>query len=102
MAAAIDFMANWLCSCGKDDAGRSLPALLPASMNRFLLLIKRKFPTQSPEVQNLLRTFLHGLKENFTSSGADEIGNANASPEQFRFALRRVLGMVEGTAASLA
>ena len=101
MAAAIDFMGNWLYSSGKDSAGCSLYALLPAALNKLFHTIKRNFPAESPEVQKSLRKFLDRLKENFASNGIDEIGNSNKSPEQFRFVVRRVLGLVDGVTATL-
>ncbi len=100
--AAIDYMRNWLNSTEQDSAGRSLYALLPAALNKLLHTIERKLPAESPEVQISLRKFLHRLKENFASNGIDEIGNSNKSPEQFRFVVRRVLGLVDGVTASLA
>jgi len=102
MAAAVDFMGKWLYSSGKDSAGRPLFALLPAAMNMLLHTIKSKLPAESPEVQNLLRKFLHGLRENFAPNGIGEMGNSNRSPEQFKFVVRRVLGLVDGVTASLA
>lgn len=100
--AAIDFMGNWLHSSRKDSAGRSLSALLPAALNKLFHTIKIKLPIESPEVQKSVRKFLLGLRDNFASDGIDKSGLSIKSPEQFRFVVRRVLGLVDGMTASLA
>ena len=99
--AAVDFMGNWLYSSRKDSAGRSLSALLPAALNKLFHTIKIKLPVESPEVQKSLRKFLLGLRKNFASNGIDKAGNSIKSPEQFRFVVRRVLGVIDGMTASL-
>jgi len=70
--AAINFLGNWLYSSRKDSAGRSLIALLPAALNKLFHTIKIKLPVESPEVQQALRKFLLGLRENFGSNGIDK------------------------------
>jgi hypothetical protein len=99
--AAIDFMGNWLYSSRKDSAGRSLSALLPAALNKLFDILTIKLPVESPEVQKSLRKFLLGLRKKFTSNGIDRAENSIKSPEQFRFVVRRVLGVIDGMAASL-
>ena len=100
--AVIDLMGNWLYSSRKDAAGSSLSVLLPSALNDLLHTIKIKFAVEPPEVQNRLRRFLLGLKENFASDRIEETGTAIKSPEQFRFVVQRALRLVDGATASLA
>jgi len=99
--AAIKFLGNWLYSSRKDPTGRSLSALLPAALNKFFYTVKIKLPVESPEVQQALRKFLLGLRENFGSHGIDKARKSIKPPETFRFVVRRVLGVIDGMAASL-
>ena len=99
--AAVVFMGNWLYSSRKDSAGRSFSARLPAALNRLFHTLKAKLPVESPEVQKSLRKFLLGLRKNFCSNGIDKARNLTKSPEQFRFVLRHVLGVIDGMTASL-
>jgi hypothetical protein len=99
--AAINFLSNWLYSAHKDPAGRSLSALLPAALNKLFHTIKIKLPVESPQVQQALRKFLLGLRDNFRSKGVDRSGNTIKPPEQFRFVVRRLLGVIDGMTASL-
>ena len=101
MAASIDFMNYWLYSSRKDSAGHLFSTLLPAALNKLFHTMKIKLPVESPEMQKSLRKFLHGLQENFRSDGIDQPGNSIKSPEQFRFVVRRVLGLVNGVTATL-
>jgi hypothetical protein len=98
--AAINFLGSWLYSSRKDSAGRSLSALLPTALNRFLDTIKIMLPVESPEVQNILQRFLLGLKESFLSKVPDETECSIQSPEQFQFVVQRVLGLVNGVTVS--
>ncbi len=100
--AAIDFMGNWLYSSRKDSAGCSLSARLPAALNTLFHTMKVKLRVESPEVQKSLRKFLLGLRKNFGSNGIDKAQNSIKSPEQLRFVVRRVLGVIDGMTASLA
>jgi len=99
--AAVVFIDDWLYSSRKDSAGRSFSALLPAALNKLSHTLKTKLPVESTEVQKSLRKFLLGLRKNFCSTGNDRVRNSIKSPEQFRFVLRRVLGVIDGMTASL-
>lgn len=99
--AAIDFVGHWLHSSRKDSAGRSLSALLPAALNKLFHTIKTKLAVESPEVKKSLHKFLLGLQENCASTGSDKSGISSKSPEQIRFVVRRVLGVIDGMTASL-
>ena len=100
--AAINFLGNWLYSSRKDSAGRSLSARLPAALHNLFYTMKIKLPVESPQVQKSLRKFLIGLRENFAANGVDTSGNSIKPPEEFQFVVRRVLGLVDGAAATLA
>ena len=65
-------------------------------MNRLLQAIKKKLQAESPEVQNVLRKFLHGIKEKFASNCIAEMEISSRSSEQFQFVVRRVLGLMDG------
>jgi len=101
MEAAIGFMANWLYSSRKDSAGRSISALLPAALYNLFHKIKTTLPIDSPEAKIFLHKFLLGLRENFILNDVDWSGSSIKSSEQFRFVVRRTLGLVDGMAAPL-
>jgi hypothetical protein len=102
MTAAIDFMGNWLYSSRRDTAGRLLSALLPSALNYLIHTIKIKFAVEPLEVQKLLHCFLLGLKENFALDRTEDTEATIRPPEQLRFVVQRVLGLVNRATASLA
>jgi hypothetical protein len=99
--AAIDYMANWLNSTGRDQADRLSFVAMPVALNKLFHTIKKQHPAEPPGTQKLMRKFLHKLKDNFAAKGADGIGNSNPSSEQLRFVVGRVLGLVDGLVGAI-